>query len=81
MAPVVSAHWPHLLFRWGFFVGSMVSVLTQRDNPMNDERINIRADKQLKELAQLRAASQGQSLSAYIKRLILADAVKQERAA
>lgn len=48
---------------------------------MNDERINIRADKQLKELAQLRAASQGQSLSAYIKRLILADAVKQEKAA
>ncbi len=62
-------------------MGSMVSVLTQGDNQMNDERINIRADKQLKELAQLRAASQGQSLSAYIKRLILADAVKQERAA
>ena len=48
---------------------------------MNDERINIRADAQLKELAKLRAEKEGQSLSAYIKRLILADVVKGERAA
>ena len=48
---------------------------------MTDAKIILRADAQFKELAKLQAAKQGQSLSAYIRRLVLADMVKQEAAA
>lgn len=78
-APFANSQWPHLLLRWGFFVGSMyMSYIGARQ--MRDERIVVQTTPEIKAMLRNLAASEQRTMSNLIERLIT-EAARERKAA